>query len=76
MPNGNSKHQILAQLCVVTSGETCVLARGLKDKNPFTQRVVQQDTNVRLQPNIQTVCFIEFPRTEPALIYSVTVKNL
>jgi len=24
-------------------------ARGLKDRNPFTQRVLQQDTNVRLQ---------------------------
>jgi len=30
------------------SGGTWVKARGLKDRNPFTQRVVQQTTYVRL----------------------------
>jgi hypothetical protein len=33
---------------VVTSGGTWVKARGLKDRKPFTQRVVQQAANVRL----------------------------
>jgi len=44
MPNRISKHQDLAQL---TSGGTWVKARGLKDRNLFTQRVVQQATYVR-----------------------------
>jgi len=34
---------------VVTSGETRVKERGLKDRDPFTQMVVQQATYVRLQ---------------------------
>jgi len=33
-----------------TSGGTWVRARGLKDRNPFRQWVVQQATYVRLQP--------------------------
>jgi len=50
MPNGISKHQVLAQLCTVTSGGTWVKARGLKDRNPFTQRVIQQPTYVWRHP--------------------------
>jgi len=34
---------------------TGVKARGLKDRNRFTQRVVQQATNVRLQYSWKTV---------------------
>jgi hypothetical protein len=40
---------------VVTSGGTWVKARGLKDRNPFTQRMVQQATYVRLQYKADTV---------------------
>ena len=47
--NRNSKHQVLAQLCIVTSGGTWVKARELKERNPFTQRVVPKATYVRLQ---------------------------
>ena len=32
---------------IVTSGRTGVRARGLKNRNPFTQRVVQQATDVQ-----------------------------
>jgi len=49
MPNRISKYQVLAQLGIVTSGGTWVKARWLKDRNPFTQQVVQQATYVRLQ---------------------------
>ena len=48
-PNRISKHQVLTQICFVTSGGTWVKARGLKDRNPFTQEVGQQVTYVRLQ---------------------------
>ena len=46
----------------------------VKDKNPFTQRVVQQATNDRLQTgtNLQITIFIFFafsPRCETILIY-------
>ena len=47
MPNRISKHQVPAQL---TSGGTWVKARGLKDRNPFIQRVFQQATYVRRHP--------------------------
>jgi len=50
MPNRISKHQALAQLCIVTSEGTWVKARGLKDTNPFTQRVVQQAIYARRHP--------------------------
>jgi hypothetical protein len=49
MPNRISKHKVLAQLCIVTSWGTWVKARGLKDRNHFTQRLVRQATYVRLQ---------------------------
>ena len=49
MPNRISKHQVLALLCFVTSGGTRVKARGFKDRNHFTQRLVRQATYVRLQ---------------------------
>jgi len=47
MPNIVSKHRVLAEL--VTSAGTWLKARGWKDSHPFTQRVVQQATDVRLQ---------------------------
>jgi hypothetical protein len=52
MPNRISKHQVLAHLFFVTSGGTWVKARGMKDKNPFTQRLVRQATYVRLQTQV------------------------
>ena len=48
MPDRVSKHQVLAKLCIVTSSGTGVKLRELEDRNPFTQRVVQQATDVRL----------------------------
>ena len=49
MPKRISKYLVLEQLCSVTSGGTWVKVEGLKGRNPFTQRVVQQATYVRLQ---------------------------
>ena len=54
MPNRISKHQVLAQLCFVTSGGTWVKARGFRDRNAFTQRLVRQATYVR-QATVVTV---------------------
>jgi hypothetical protein len=43
MPNWISKHRVLAiSFDIVTSGRTRVKARGLKDRNPFTRRLVWQ----------------------------------
>ena len=49
MPNRISKHQVLTQLCIVKSEGTWLKARGLKDRNPFTQWVAQQVIYVQLQ---------------------------
>ena len=49
--NRISKHQVLAQLCIFKSGGTWVKAIGLKDRNPFTQRVFQKASYVLLQLN-------------------------
>jgi len=49
MPVRISNYQVLAQLEVVTSGGIRVKVRGLRDSNPYTQRVVQQAANVQLQ---------------------------
>lgn len=46
---------------VVTSGGTWVKATGVKYRNPFTQRVVQQATNVRLH-------------TQTPLLYTVDIR--
>ena len=49
MHKGISKYLVLEQIRSVTSGGTWVKATGLKGRNPFTQREVQQATYVRLQ---------------------------
>jgi len=49
VPNVISEYQILAQIEVVMSGETCLQARGFNDRNPFRQRTVQLATYVQLQ---------------------------
>ena len=46
MSNRISKHRLLAQLCFVTSGRSWVKQRRLMERNPFTQLVVQQVSNV------------------------------
>lgn len=48
MPNRIPNIKSLHGIEVVTSGGTWVKALGLKDGNPFTQRVVQQGTYVWL----------------------------
>jgi hypothetical protein len=44
-----SKYRVLAKLKVVASGGMWVKVRGLRDRDPCTQRVVQQAANVPLQ---------------------------
>ena len=48
MPNRITNTESSHSFEVVTSGVTWVKARGLKDGNPFTQRVIQHATHVRL----------------------------
>jgi hypothetical protein len=50
MPDKVSKHQVLAQLRTVMSAGTGIRGRGLKNRKLFTQRVVQQATDVWLHP--------------------------
>jgi succinate dehydrogenase hydrophobic anchor subunit len=54
-PNIKSSHSF----AVVTSGGTWVKARGLKYRNPFTQRVLQHTTYIRLQ-HLTLTCLCEF----------------
>jgi hypothetical protein len=49
MPNKISKYRVLAKLEVIASGGIWVQVKGVRVRDPCTQRVVQQAANVPLQ---------------------------
>ena len=66
---------------VVKSRGTWVKPSGMKNRNPFTQRVVQQATYVRLQYHIAYICLhifglISFTNFNAQFLYSITICML